>query len=94
MAIREDLRGCTVIGVQEVEGKDAVWEALARAIGSNFRYDYFESADGRDITVGVLYDARRAALRRSEQAQTCTLHGLPGGLHLRPWPARPAESLR
>ena len=70
--IREDLRGCTIIGVQEVEGKDAVWEALARAIGPDFRYDYFESADVRDITVGVLYDARRAALRRSEQAQACT----------------------
>ena len=64
--------GCTVIGVQEVEGKDAVWEALARAIGPDFLYDYFESADGRDITVGVLYDARRAALRHSEQAQACT----------------------
>ena len=71
-AIREDLRGCTVVGVQEVEGKDAVWETLARAIGPNFRYDYFESADVRDITVGVLYDARRVTLRRSEQAQTCT----------------------
>jgi uncharacterized protein len=71
-AIREDLRGCTVIGVQEVEGKDAVWEALARAGGPNFRYNYFESADGRDITVGMLYDAKRAALRHSEQAQACT----------------------
>jgi predicted extracellular nuclease len=70
--IRDDLYGCTVIGVQEVEGKDAVWEALARAIGPDFHYDYFESADVRDITVGVLYDARRAMLRRSEQAQTCT----------------------
>ncbi len=71
-AIREDLRGCTVVGVQEVEGKDAVWEALARAVGPDFRYDYFESADVRDITVGVLYDARRAILQRSEQAQACT----------------------
>ena len=71
-AIREDFRGCTVIGVQEVEGKDGVWEALARAVGPDYRYDYFESADVRDITVGVLYDARRAALRHSEQAQTCT----------------------
>ena len=43
-----------VIGVQEVEGKDAVWEALAWAVGPDFRYDYFESADVRDITVGVL----------------------------------------
>jgi len=72
VTIREDLRGCTIIGVQEVEGKDAVWDALARAVGPDFRYDYFESADVRDITVGVLYDARRATLRRSEQAQACT----------------------
>ena len=71
-AIREDLRGCTIVGVQEVEGKDAVWEALARAVGPAFRYDYFESADARDITVGVLYDGGRAALRHSDQAQACT----------------------
>ena len=71
-AIREDLRGCTLIGVQEVEGKDAVWAALAQAVGPNFRYDYFESADVRDITVGVIYDSRRVTLRRSEQAQACT----------------------
>ena len=72
VTMREDLRGCTVIGVQEIEGKDGVWEALARAVGPDYRYDYFESADVRDITVGVLYDARRAALRHSEQAQACT----------------------
>jgi uncharacterized protein len=72
IAIRENLRGCTVIGVEEVEGKDDVWAALAQAVGPDFRYDYFESADARDITVGVLYDARRATLRRSEQAQACT----------------------
>ena len=71
-AIREDLRGCTVIGVQEVEGKDDVWAALARAVGPDYRFDYYESIDVRDITVGVLYDARRATLRRSEQAQACT----------------------
>lgn len=70
--IREDLRGCTVVGVQEVEGKDAVWEALAQAVGPSYRYDYFESADARDITVGILYDARRATLRRSDQPQACT----------------------
>ena len=40
VTIREDLLGCTIIGVQEVEGKDAVWEALARAVGPDFRYDY------------------------------------------------------
>ena len=70
-AIREDLRGCTIIGVQEVEGKDAVWEALARAVGPEFRHDYFESADVRDITVACCTTCA-VTLRRSEQAQTCT----------------------
>jgi predicted extracellular nuclease len=70
-AIRDDLVGCTVIGVQEVEGKDAVWEVLAAAVGRDFGYDYYESADERDITVGILYDRRRAMLRRSEPAQEC-----------------------
>jgi predicted extracellular nuclease len=90
--IREDLRGCLVIGAQEVEGKDAVWEALARAIGPDFRYDYFESADVRDITVGLLYDARRATLRHSEQAQACTTtdykvdYALARGLRVQPNP--------
>ena len=93
-AIREDLRGCTIIGVQEVEGKDAVWEALARAVGPDFRYDYFESADVRDITVGVLYDARRVTLRRSEQAQTCTPTDYSVDYTSRPRPARPAQPLR
>ena len=87
--IREDLRGCTVIGVQEVEGKDAVWEALARAVGPDFRYDYFESADVRDITVGVLYDARRARCAAASRRR----HARPritGGLHGCPRPrARP-----
>jgi hypothetical protein len=71
-AIREDLRRCTVVGLQEVEGKDAVWKALAEAVGADFRYDYYESADERDITNGILYDATRVALRRSDQAQACT----------------------
>ena len=71
-AIRDDLAACTVVAVQEVEGKDAVWEALARAVGPDFRYDYFESADVRDITVGVIYDGRRVTLRHSEPAQACT----------------------
>jgi predicted extracellular nuclease len=70
--LRDDLRGCPIVGVQEVEGKDAVWDALARAVGPDYRYDYFESADVRDITVGVLYDARRVTLRGSEPAQVCT----------------------
>lgn len=71
-AIREDLQRCTVVGLQEVEGKDAVWQALAEAVGDGFRYDYYESADERDITNGILYDAARVTLRRSEQAQACT----------------------
>ena len=71
-AIREKLRLCTVIGVQEVEGKDAVWESLAAAVGPGYRYDYYESADLRDITVGILYDSRRVSLRRGEQVQACT----------------------
>jgi hypothetical protein len=69
--VREALAGCTLVGLQEVEGKDAVWAALARAAGPGYRYDYFESADARDITVGILYDAGRVTLRRAEQPQTC-----------------------
>ena len=70
--MRDDLRGCTAIGVQEVEGKDAVWAALAEAIGPRYRYDYFESMDVRDITVGLLYDADRVTLNRADQPQACT----------------------
>lgn len=69
--IREQLQGCTVIGLQEVEGKDAVWAALAQATGPQYRYDYFESMDARDITVGILYDASRVQLRGSDQPQRC-----------------------
>jgi predicted extracellular nuclease len=71
-AIREALQRCTVVGLQEVEGKDAVWQALAEAVGDGFRYDYYESADERDITNGILYDATRVTLRRSDQSQACT----------------------
>jgi hypothetical protein len=71
-AIREDLQRCTVVGLQEVEGKDAVWQALAAAVGDGFRYDYLESADERDITNGILYDATRVTWRRSDQSQACT----------------------
>lgn len=70
--IRDDLQGCTAIGVQEVEGKDAVWAALAEAIGPRYRYDYFESMDVRDITVGLLYDADRVTINRADQPQACT----------------------
>ncbi|OQA42173.1 MAG: Endonuclease/Exonuclease/phosphatase family protein [Chloroflexi bacterium ADurb.Bin325] len=71
-AIRQALQGCTIVGLQEVEGKDAVWAALAQAAGSRYRYDYYESADVRDITTGLLYDAGRVELRRSAPAQACT----------------------
>lgn len=70
--IRETLRGCTMVGLQEVEGKDGVWAQLAQAAGPTYRYDYFESADERDITVGVLYDSSRVTLRRADQAQACS----------------------
>ncbi len=72
------LQSCTVIGVQEVEGKEQVWNDLEAAIetaggpGTNFEWDYWESWDGRDITVGVLYDANRVTLVSSEQRQKCT----------------------
>ena len=72
VAIREDLQRCPVIGVQEVEGKDAVWDALVDAVGGDFRYDYFESVDARDITVGILYDPASVEVRRSQQAQACS----------------------
>jgi hypothetical protein len=32
-----------VVGLQEVEGKDAVWRALAEAVGADYRYDYYEA---------------------------------------------------
>lgn len=70
--IREALQGCTIVGLQEVEGKDDVWAQLARAVGPAYDYDYYESADERDITVGVLYDASRTRLRRADQAQACS----------------------
>ncbi len=69
--IREQIQGCTVVGLQEVEGKDAVWAALAQAAGPDYRYDYFESMDTRDITVGILYNAARVQLRGSDQPQRC-----------------------
>ncbi len=69
-AIREELGGCAVVGLQEVEGKDLVWERLAAAAG-DYRYDYIESADARDITVGILYDPRRVTVKQSRAAQVC-----------------------
>ncbi len=69
--IAEALRGCTIVGLQEIEGKEEVWAQLAQAVGPTYRYDYFESMDARDITVGILYDEKRVTLRRLDQAQTC-----------------------
>ena len=69
--LRDTLGSCTIIALQEVEGKDAVWADLARAAGPRYRFDYWESADGRDITVGLLYDSTRVELRRSAAAQAC-----------------------
>lgn len=69
--IRERLGGCSAIGLQEIEGKDAVWADLAQALGPNYRYDYWESADVRDITVGLLYDATRVEVLGSAAAPAC-----------------------
>lgn len=69
--IRDTLGNCTVIALQEIEGKDGVWADLARATGPNYRFDYWESADARDITVGLLYDGSRVGMRRSAPAQAC-----------------------
>jgi len=69
--LRDALGSCTIVGLQEVEGKDAVWADLARAAGPRYRFDYWESADVRDITVGMLYDAARVELRSSASFQAC-----------------------
>jgi predicted extracellular nuclease len=70
-AIAEDLAGCAVVALQEVEGKDEVWSRLAAAAG-DYRYDYYESADARDITVGILYDPTRVTVNHSEASQACS----------------------
>lgn len=71
--IRDRLGGCTILAAQEIEGKDAVWADLARELGPNYRFDYRESADARDITVGLLYDATRVELRQSTSVPACSL---------------------
>ncbi len=75
-AIVNNLSNCTVIGVQEVEGKDPVWDDLVNAIsaqgGPSYSYDYYESIDPRDITTGILYDPARVTLNASSQEQGCT----------------------
>jgi predicted extracellular nuclease len=60
-----------VVGLQEVEGKDGVWADLARALGPTYRFDFWESADVRDITVGLLYDSARVEVLGSEAAPAC-----------------------
>ncbi len=70
--VRERLGGCTILAAQEIEGKDAVWADLARALGPSYRFDYRESADVRDITVGLIYDGERVELRRAASIQGCS----------------------
>lgn len=70
--IRERLGDCTVLAAQEIEGKDAVWAALAQSLGPNYRFDYHESADVRDITAGLIYDAGRVELRQGISAPACS----------------------
>jgi len=75
-AIVDRLSNCTVIAVQEVEGKDPVWDDLVSAIsnqgGITYSYDYYESIDPRDITTGILYDPNRVTLNASYQKQGCS----------------------
>ena len=70
--VRERLGSCTVLAAQEIEGKDAVWADLAASLGPAYRFDYRESEDARDITVGIIYDATRVELRKSASAQACS----------------------
>lgn len=70
--IREGLGGCTVLALQEVEGKDAVWQDLAQSLGPSYKFDYRESEDARDITVGLIYDGARVELEQSTSSQACT----------------------
>ena len=74
--IANNLSNCTIIGVQEVEGKDPVWDDLVAAIrdqgGITYHYDYYESIDPRDITTGILYDPSRVTLNASSQKQGCS----------------------
>lgn len=70
--VKERLGGCTVLALQEVEGKDAVWADLARELGPSYRFDYKESADVRDITVGVIYDGDRVELMHGHSATACS----------------------
>ncbi|MCO5183148.1 MAG: lamin tail domain-containing protein [Anaerolineae bacterium] len=58
--IVNDMQSCMVIGLQEVEGKQAVYDALAAAAtaaaaGHSWTAIYVESGDSRDISQGFLY---------------------------------------
>ncbi len=76
--IAVDLQRCSVVAVQEMEGKDPVWDELEARIESaaggavDYEWDHYESMDGRDITVGVFYDAGRVSLLDSTQRQGCS----------------------
>ena len=75
-AIIDNLRGCTILALEEIEGKDQVWLDLIAKIsdlgGPTYGYDYYESVDVRDITVGILYDTSRVTRNFSTQRQSCS----------------------
>jgi predicted extracellular nuclease len=78
-AIANDLQACSVVGVEEMEGKDPVWQDMVDYVNDTllgqpgrFAFDYYESTDPRDITVGILYDTSRVSLISSTQRQGCT----------------------
>ncbi|MCP4167241.1 MAG: hypothetical protein GY759_15330, partial [Chloroflexi bacterium] len=55
-----DLKSCMIVGVEEVEGKQKVYNDLATAVsdldaGHTWMGVYVESGDGRDISQGFLY---------------------------------------
>ncbi len=55
-----DLKSCMIVGVEEVEGKQDVYNDLAAAVsahdtGHTWIGVYVESGDGRDISQGFLY---------------------------------------
>ncbi len=55
-----DLKSCMIVGVEEVEGKQDVYDDLALAVsnldaGHTWMGVYVESGDGRDISQGFLY---------------------------------------
>ena len=75
-AIIDNLKGCTILALEEIEGKEQVWLDLIAKItalgGPTYAYDYYESVDPRDITVGILYLTSRVTLNYSTQRQSCS----------------------